>query len=368
MNRVVKGEEHEAQYEAVYGDVSRIIDAARESAVRSVNAAMTSTYWPIGHRIVVFEQSEEERAEYGTALLERLAFDLTRRYGRGFSRQNLQHMRAFYLAHPPDQIRQTPCGGFAPPATVSLRDLLTAFRQPWSAYVRLMSVKIVQARAFSGEEALRGGWSVRRLDRQINSQFYERTVLSKNKAAMLTKRRKALSLDLVRPEEESKDPFVLEFPDLKDEYSESDLQGALIRHLETFLLELRNDSCFVGRQKRLRVGAQWYRLDLLFLHRSLRCPVVIDLKIGRFTHAAAGQMHFYPNCVRENWVREAENPAVGLSLCSEKDEALAQNALDGLPNKVLTAEYWVALPYEENLLAELDRTRQAIELHSSVTL
>ena len=183
---------------------------------------------------------------------------------------------------------------------------------------------------------------------------------------MLTKEGRALPEDLVRPEEEIKDPFVLEFLDLKDEYSESDLEEALIRHLESFLLELGDDFCFVGRQKRLRVGDQWYRLDLLFFHRSLRCLVVIDLKIGRFTHADAGQMHFYLNYVGENWVREGENPPVGLILCSEKDEALAQYALDGLPNKVMAAEYRIALPDEKVLTAELDRTRQAIELRGSV--
>ena len=384
VNKVVKDEEHDAQYEAVYGDVSRIIDAARESAARSVNAAITSAYWLIGHRIVEFEQSGEERAEYGTALLGRLASDLTRRFGRGFSRQNLQHMRMFYLAYPPDQIRQTlsgkltrrpqlpirqtPSGGFDMPATVSLGDLLTAFPLPWSAYVRLMSIRNEQARAFYEDEALRGGWSVRQLDRQINSQFYERTALSKNKAAMLTRGRKALTQDLVLPEEEIKDPFVLEFLDLKDEYSESELEEALIRHLETFIMELGGDFCFMARQRRLRIGNKWYRVDLLFFHRGLRCLVVIDLKIGEFTHADAGQMHLYLNYAREHWVREGESPPVGLILCSEKDEALAQYSLDGLPNKVMAAEYRITLPDEELLAAELDRTRRVIELRASGTL
>ena len=185
---------------------------------------------------------------------------------------------------------------------------------------------------------------------------------------MLTKEHKALAEDLVRTEEEIKDSFVLEFLDLKDEYSESDLEEALIRHLESFLMELGDDFCFIGRQKRLRVGDQWYRLDLLFFHRGLRCLVVIDIKIGSFTHADAGQMHFYLNYARENWVREGENPPIGLILCSEKDEALAHYALDGLPNKVLAAEYRIALPDEEILAAELGRTRRAIELRASITM
>ena len=241
-------------------------------------------------------------------------------------------------------------------------DLLAAFPLPWSAYVRLLSVRSESAREFYETEALRGGWSVRQLDRQIGSQFYERTALSKNRASMLTGGLRERPEDHVVPGEQIKDPFVLEFLDLKDEYSESDLEEALIRHLETFLLELGDDFCFIGRQRRLRVGGQWYRVDLLFFHRRLRCLVVIDLKIGSFTHADAGQMHFYLNYAREHWAREGENPPVGLILCSEKDEVLARYALEGLSNKVMAAEYRIALPDETVLAAELDRTRQAMEL------
>ena len=381
MKKMAAFGEHNAPYQAVFGDVSKIIDAARESAARSVNAAMTAAYWLIGRRIVEFEQSGEERAEYGAALIEGLAEDLTGRFGRGFSRQNVQNMRLFYLSYPPDRIRQTlsgklappprrqilqtPSGEFDPPSVeVGFDDLLTAFPLPWSAYVRLLSVGNESAREFYETEALRGGWSVRQLDRQIGSGFYERTALSKNKAAMLTGGRRERPEDLALPGEQIKDPFVLEFLDLKDEYSESDLEEALIRHLETFLLELGDDFCFLGRQRRLRVGSQWYRVDLLFFHRSLRCLVVIDLKIGSFTHADAGQMHFYLNYAREHWVREGENPPVGLILCSEKDEALAQYALEGLSNKVMAAEYRVSLPDELVLAAELDRTRQAMALRA----
>ncbi len=358
----------DAPYQAVYGDVSRIVDAARESAARSVNAAMTAAYWLIGRRIVEFEQSGEERAEYGTALIESLSEDLTVQFGRGFSRQNLQNMRLFYLAHPPDRIRQTASGiSEATSVEVGFDDLLTAFPLPWSAYVRLLSVRDESAREFYETEARRGGWSVRQLDRQIGSQFYERTALSKNKAAMLTSGQKQRPQDLVVPQEQIKDPFVLEFLDLKDEYSESDLEDALIRHLETFLMELGDDFCFMGRQRRLRIGNRWYRVDLLFYHRGLRCLVVIDLKIGAFSHADAGQMHLYLNYARKHWVREGENPPVGLILCSEKDESLARYALDGLPNNVMAGEYRLTLPDETVLAAELDRTRQAMELRGALS-
>ena len=377
--RIVKAGEPSAQYQSIFGDVSRIIDAARRSAVRSVNAVMTAAYWLIGHRIVEFEQSGEKRAEYGTALIERLAADLTQRFGRGFSRQNIQQMRLFYLSYPSEQIQQTVSGELAqsPQQAICqtasgkfettstegrLGELLTAFPLPWSAYVRLLSIKNKRGRDFYEAEALRGGWSVRQLDRQINCQFYERTALSKNKAAMLTRGQKARPEDRVLPEEEIKDPFVLEFLDLKDEYSESDLEEALIRRLETFLLELGGDFCFIGRQKRLRIGNEWYRVDLLFFHRRLRCLVVIDLKIGKFTHADAGQMHLYLNYAREHWVHENEKPPVGLILCAQKDEAVARYALEGLPNKVMAAEYRTTLPDEKVLAAEIDRTRQVINL------
>ena len=380
-----KAHELDVSYESVFGDVSKIIDAARDSAVRSVNASMTAAYWLVGRRIVEYEQSGEGRADYGVALLEKLAGDLTGRFGRGFSRQNVYNMRLFYLSYPPGQILQTPSGKSAagavtgilqtvsgefetPSAEVGFDDLLGAFPLPWSAYVRLLSVRNENARKFYEAEALRGEWSVRQLDRQINTQFYERTALSKNKAAILAANKKSPPNDLVSTEVQIKDPFVLEFLDLKDEYSESDLEDALIRHLETFLMELGDDFCFIGRQKRLRVGEQWYRLDLLFFHRGLRSLVVIDIKNGRFTHADAGQMHFYLNYARDNRVREGENPPIGLILCSEKDEALAHYALDGLSNKVLAAEYRIALPGEDILAQELDRTRRALELRASTAM
>ena len=365
-------------YDAVLVDVSNVIEAARTSATRSVNSIMTAAYWLIGRRIVEFEQGGTTRATYGEELLERLSADLGKRYGRGFSRQNLQQMRQFYLFYLPDQIRQTPSGKSEnPSASAKCRTvsgilqtasaqfdpaaLAACFPLPWSAYVRLLGVKNEFARKFYEAEALRSGWSVRQLGRQIDSQFYERTALSRNKAAMLRKGEKALPEDTVLPEEEIKDPFVLEFLGLKDEYSENDLEEALVRHLEAFLLELGGDFCFVGRQKRLRVGDEWYRVDLLFFHRCLRCLVVIDLKIGKFTHADAGQMHLYLNYAREHWVHEGENPPVGLILCAQKDEAVARYALEGLPSKVMASEYRTALPDEKELAAEIERSQALLQ-------
>jgi len=360
----------DAQYESILGDVSDIIEKARRSAARSVNAAMTAAYWLIGRRIVESEQAGQERAGYGEKLIERLACDLSNRYGRGFSVRNVWQMKAFYLAWPIPQMTSAESRDPEIPQTVSAESSLAAiasrFSLPWSAYVRLLSVKNETARAFYETEALRCGWSVRQLDRQINSQFYERTALSRNKAAMLKRGENALPGDIVTAEEEIKDPYVLEFLGLKDEYSETDLEEALIRHLEIFLLELGRDFCFVGRQKRLRIGDEWYRGDLVFFHRRLRCLVIIDLKTGKFTHDDAGQMDMYLNYARERWVHEGENPPVGLILCAHKDEAVARYALEGLPNKVMAAEYRTALPDEEILAAEIRRTQALVQERESL--
>lgn len=245
---------------------------------------------------------------------------------------------------------------------LTMNDIAAQFSLPWSHYVLLVRrARSTEARAFYETEALRGGWSVRRLDRQINSQFYERTALSRNKAAMLKKGELQIPGDAVTVEEEIKDPFVLEFLGLKDEYSENDLEEALIHQLEHFLLELGGDFAFVGRQRRLRVGDEWYRVDILFFHRKLRCLVIIDLKLGKFTHADAGQMHLYLNYAREHWTQANENPPVGLILCAQKDHAVARYALEGLPNKILAAEYRTTLPDEKVLAEELERTRRMLE-------
>ena len=224
-----------------------------------------------------------------------------------------------------------------------------------------MALSNEEARRFYETEALRCGWSVRQLDRQISSQFYERTALSRNKVSMLRKAGKIEDGDLVTAEEEIKDPFVLEFLGLKDEYSESELEEALILHLESFLLELGGDFAFVARQRRLRIGDEWYRIDLLFFQRKLRCLVVIDLKLGRFTHADAGQMHLYLNYAKEHWVHEGDNPPVGVILCAQKDEAIAHYALEGLANKVLAREYRTVLPSEKLLAHEIEKARKELQ-------
>jgi predicted nuclease of restriction endonuclease-like (RecB) superfamily len=369
-------------YAAVHADIVALLEAARRAAARSVNAMMTACYWEIGRRIVTFEQGGQTRAQYGAALMERLSADLSARFGRGFSMQNLWQMRAFHMAWPArhiaqtlsakshfEPILQTPSGESSQAGTLQttsgqspdLSALTQAFPLPWSAYVRLLSVKNPLARAFYETETLRCGWSVRQLDRQVNSQFYERIALSHNKAAMLEKGELAEPGDAITPEQAIKDPFVLEFLNLKDEYSESDLEDALIQHLADFLLELGDDFAFLGRQRRLRLDDSWFRIDLLFFHRSLKCLLVIDLKVGRFSYADAGQMHMYLNYARQHWMKPGENPPIGLILCSGQGTNEAHYTLEGLSNKVMTAEYRTALPDERLLAEKLETTRRELE-------
>lgn len=331
-----------ADYDSVFSGVVELLDAARRASARVVNTLMTATYWEIGRRIVEHEQSGEKRAGYGEELIEGLSRDLSKKYGRGFGVIQLRTMRQFYLIYPtpqkiqsvigkseirqsvidessasgvPAPIRQSPIDEFnrrsckkLSHAIEHLGEIARAFPLPWTHYVRLLRVRNAFACEFYTREAFAGGWSVRQLDRQINSQFYERTALSKNKTAMLVKGAKPKPGDAVSADEEIRNPLVLEFLNLKDEYSESELEDALIRHLETFLLELGNEFAFVGRQKRLRIGNEWFRVDLLFFHRRLRCLVIIDLKLGGLVHADVGQMNLYCNYAREHWMQADEHP------------------------------------------------------------
>jgi predicted nuclease of restriction endonuclease-like (RecB) superfamily len=384
-----------ADYDKVLSGVVELLDTARRASARVVNSLMTATYWEIGRRIVEHEQGGEKRAGYGEELIESLSRDLCRKYGRGFGVIQLRTMRQFYATHPTpekiqsaigtSQIRQSVIDESSPgilPAPISqsaidefkrssstklsralehLGNIARAFPLPWTHYVRLLRVRNSHAREFYTREALAGGWSVRQLDRQINTQFYERTALSRNKAAMLLKGEKPKPGDAVSADEEIRNPLLLEFLGLKDEYSESELEDALIRHLQTFLLELGNEFAFVGRQKRLRIGHEWFRVDLVFFHRRLRCLLIIDLKIGELVHADIGQMHLYCNFAREHWMQPGENPPVGLILCTDKNDALARYAMEGLGSKMLVREYLTALPKESALAAEVARTRELLE-------
>jgi predicted nuclease of restriction endonuclease-like (RecB) superfamily len=356
-------------YNNIRVGIFELLKAARSAAARNVNSIMTAVYWEIGRRIVETEQAGAKRANYGGELIKHLANDLSAQFGRGFGVVNLSQMRRFFLAWPAKGIFQTPSEKSSTALLInditrdsaSVSAFASQFPLPWSSYVRLLSVKTAEARTFYEMEVLRSGWSVRQLDRQIGSQFYERIALSRNKSAMLKKSANSVPGDAVTPEEAIKDPFVLEFLDLKDEYSELELEESLIHQLTDFLLELGDDFTFLGRQRRLRIDDSWFRIDLIFFHRRLRALVLVDLKVGKFSYADAGQMHVYLNYASEYWMKPGENPPVGLILCAEKGAAEAHYALGNLPNKVLAAEYQTILPGEKLIAEELERSRTELE-------
>src|ERR1700691_82414 len=297
-------------YNNIRAGIVQLLKAARSATARNVNSIMTAVYWDIGRRIVETEQAGTLRANYGDELIKQLANDLSAQFGRGFGVVNLSQMRRFFLTWPQKGIFQTPSEKSLTPMLINdiwgtslgATVLGNQFPLPWSAYVRLLSVKSPEARTFYQADALRSGWSVRQLDRQIGTQFYERIALSRNKAAMLHTAETTEPGDTITPEEAIKHPYVLEFLDLKDEYSESDLEEALIRHLADFLLELGDDFAFVGRQRRVRIDDNWFRVDLVFFHRRLKSLLVVDLKIDKFSYTDAGQMHMYLNYAREHWM------------------------------------------------------------------
>jgi predicted nuclease of restriction endonuclease-like (RecB) superfamily len=376
-------------YPDLLARVSAVLEQGRRSAARSVNAILAASYWQVGRHIVEHEQGGKRKAGYAEELFKQLAADLTARFGRGFSRSNLQSMRAFYLGWP---ICQTVSGklqvrvryelpadeagdhkaqtvsALSPPG-LSLdpsATLVDAFPLPWSHYVRLMAVRDDFARWFYEDEAIRGGWSVRQLDRQVSTLLFERTGAARNKTAVLARGRADDPADAITPAEAIRDPYLLEFLDLKDEYGETDLEEAIVRHLETFLLELGSGFTFIARQKRVRIGDTWYKIDLLLFHRALRCLVVIDLKLGAFTHADAGQMNLYLNYAREHLTEAGENDPVGLILCSDKDDAVVHYAMGGINARVFASTYKVALPDEATLRRELVVSKQALEDRAAV--
>lgn len=390
-----------ATYDGLVGGIAELLERSRRAAARSVNSILTATYWEIGRRIVEFEQGGKARAEYGEALLVRLAADLTAKYGRGFSKSNLFQMRGFFQGW---EIFQTPSGilearvrlpehtGELPPSTFQTPSGKTAaseipqtasaellpvlpshtqgtsvavFPLSWSHYVRLMSVQKPHARLFYESEAVRGGWSVRQLARQIGTQFFERTSRSRNQEEMLRKGQQPKPEDAVSAEDAVRDPYLLEFLNLKDEYSESELEEALIQHLEAFLLELGAGFTFVARQKRIRIGDEWYRYDLLLFHRRLKCLVVIDLKIGTFTPADAGQMSLYLTYAKEHLMEPGENDPVGIVLCSKKNDAVVHYAVVHMPAKVFASRYLAELPDPEILRREILATEQALRTRAA---
>ena len=325
---------------AFYSEIKKILTNARDKVYQTANFTMVEAYWQIGKSIVK-EQNGEERAEYGTGLLKELSKQMTQDFGRGFTVANLKNMRQFYLTFP---------NGYA------LRSELS-----WTHYRLLMRVENDNARQFYMDEAVKSQWSTRQLERQINTFFYERLLSSKNKENV------AQEIQTLEPEKTPediiRDPYVLEFLGLSpnDDFYESDLEQALITHLQKFLLELGRGFSFVARQKRITFDGRHFRIDLVFYNYILKCFVLIDLKVGDLTHQDLGQMQMYVHYYERELMNEGDNPPIGIVLCADKSESVVKYTLPENETQIFASKYKLYLPSEEELLRELKQEYQALE-------
>jgi predicted nuclease of restriction endonuclease-like (RecB) superfamily len=350
------------------GRIASILDAARGQVVRSVNHATVSAYWHIGREVVEALQQGDERAAYGKALIDRLALQLTERYGKGFSATNLGYFRQFYLAYR-DRIPHPPSGesqrSAAPPGIPHPAggESVPTFHPnlSWSHYRALMRVTDADARHFYEAEAVRANWSRRDLERQINSLYHQRLLASADKIGMLQSQRQ--SEQALRPVDVLKDPYVLEFLDLPStpQLHESQLEDAIITRLQQFLLELGRGFSFIARQQRIRFADKDFYIDLVFYNYLLKCIVLVDLKIGELTHQDIGQMDGYVRLHEEQHRLDGDNPTIGLILCSEKNEAVARYSVLQESQQLFASRYRFTLPSEEELQRELQRERTLIE-------
>jgi len=348
------------KYTSLIKRLAEIIHSAKATAVRQINKAQVLAYYEIGREIVEFEQKGKARAGYGEELIVKLSKDMTLRFGKGFSERNLRNMRAFYLNFP---IRQTVSAEsyiFSKFQTASekssIPQTMSAKFEPilsWSHYCELLSVEHPLARSFYEKESLNNNWSFRELKRQINSQLFERLALSRDSLAVMKLAKRGHIIET--PEDAIKDPYVLEFLNLKEEnvYTESKLEQAIIDNLQEFLLEMGKGFAFVARQKRITMGNRHYYVDLVFYNRILKCTVLIDLKIDELDHSDIGQMNFYLNYFKENEKVNDENDPIGLILCAKKDEVFAKYVLGNLNNKIFASKYKLALPTEKELARKI---------------
>jgi len=358
-------------------EVRSLIQAARHAAASTVNTLQVLTNFEIGRRIVEHEQKGKKRAGYGQELLKTLSARLTEEFGKGFSPVNLSLMRRFFLVwkdrvqpkifqQPAEKLmierkRQQPTGELAPITMFQKPSVKSAkpFTLSWTHYVLLLAIKDPDERSFYEIEATREGWSVPELKRQKAACLYERLALSRDKAGV--KRLAEKGQLVARPEDVLKEPLVLEFLGLNEKagYSETDLESALITHLENFLLELGKGFLFEARQKRFTFDEDHYFLDLVFYNRLLRCYVLVDLKLDRLTHQDLGQMQMYVNYYDRHVRLPEENPAIGLLLCKEKKDAVVKLTLPPGAN-IHAKEYQLYLPSKELLRQKLlDWIREA---------
>jgi len=358
---------------ALITEVRDLIQSARRSVASVVDTFQVMTNFEIGRRIVEHEQKGAKRAAYGAELLKELSGRLTEEFGRGFSEDSLTLMRRFYSVFSDrrpisetasrklvqGKIRQSATGELAISEAQSRKFGQIPFSLSWSHYVELLGIKDPDERSFYEIESRQSNWNVRELKRQKASCLYERLALSRDKAGI--KRLASEGQLITKPEDLFKEPLVLEFLGLDEQarYSESDLETALISHLEKFLLELGKGFLFEARQKRFTFDGDHYFLDLVFYNRLLRCYVVIDLKLDKLTHQDLGQMQMYVNYYDREVKLPDENPTIGLLLCKEKKDAVVKLTLPKDAN-IHANEYQLYLPSKELLRQKLlDWAREA---------
>lgn len=323
-----------------YSQIKAILATARGKVLTAANFAMVEAYWHIGKSIVE-KQGGETRAEYGTQLLIELSAQMTADFGKGFTLANLKNIRQFYLTFP---------------KSYALRSELS-----WTHYRLLMRVENEQARQFYLDECVKAVWSTRQLERQINSFFYERLLSSQNKDAVAEEIQSLAPAKT--PEDIIRDPYVLEFLGLEPSASffESDLEQALIEHLQKFLLELGRGFSFVARQKRFTFDGRHFYIDLVFYNYLLKCFVLIDLKLGDLTHQDLGQMQMYVNYFTREMMNEGDNPPIGIVLCADKSDTIVKYTLPEQNTQIFASKYKLYLPTEDELRQELQREYRALE-------
>ena len=328
-------------YENVYAEIRDAVLTARKHVYRAANSAMVQTYWQIGRIIVEHEQGGAERAEYGQGLIKELSRRLTADFGKGFTETNLRYMRLFYLAFPNHH---------------ALRDELS-----WTHYRLLIKVEKQTARDFYADECVKSNWSTRQLERQINSLFYERLLSSRDKDAV---RQEIFTKEpSKKPEDFIRDPYVLEFLDVKQDATayEKDLETALINELQKFLLELGRGFAFVARQQHLDLEGDHFYIDLVFYNYLLKCFVLIDLKTTKLTHQDIGQMDTYVRIYDDLKKGKDDNPTIGIILCAEKNETIARYSILKESQQIFASKYQTTMPTQEELEKYLQKERRRIE-------
>ncbi len=333
------------EYQTLLTQISDTYSAGRSRAMQAVNVELIETYWQIGQHIVEFEQQGKARAEYGKALIGRLAKDLGLRHGKGFSRSNLVYMRLLFQTYPNGKISQT------------LSDQLS-----WSHLVELLKLGDPLERRFYIQQTIRERWSVRELVRQKQSALFLRLATSKDKAGILQLAEQGQILN--QPADLLREPYVFEFLKIPEPYqiSETQLETVLCDHLQPFLLELGKGFTFVGRQYRVTINNSHYKVDLVFYHRILRCFVLIDLKLGEVQHHDIGQMNLYLGYFANEENSDGDNPPIGIILSRQKDELLVEYATYGMNSQLFVQKYQLYLPDSEELRRELEHSLREVEV------